>query len=425
MLDTYIDLSNTLDMPDSMTSPPKAASALGDGALFRLRSGESWRDPWTMYRDLRGREPVHHVAGGDYWVLSRFDDVFDAARDTATFSSAQGLTVTYGEMEALGMDFAPMVMLDPPEHTAFRRMVARGFVPRRVETIEPMVRAFVAERMDALRAEGSGDLVEALAKPLPSFVVALYLGVPEADRERFDHWTEEIVGANSSGDPLGAVEAVAELAAYFSELIERRRTEPGDDVVSDLVSMMDDPDNDSEVVDVLSILGFAFTMVAGGNDTTTGLLGGAAELLTEHRDQRRLILEGEVHMSDAVEELLRLTSPVQGLARTTTRDVTVRGRTIPAGRKVLLLYASANRDESQFGADAEELDLRRTIDRMLTFGYGAHHCLGAAAARLQARVAIEELLRHCPGFEVDAAGGEFAAGNYVRRYSRLPFEAGS
>ncbi|MGI9576890.1 MAG: cytochrome P450 [Microthrixaceae bacterium] len=391
---------------------------------FSLRSGETWRDPFPLYRELREHDPVHHVADGDYWVLSRFDDVFDAARDTATFSSAQGLTTNYGEMEALGMDFAPMVMLDPPDHTAFRRMVARGFVPRRVETIEPLVRDFVSARVDHLREAGSADLVTELAKPLPSYVVGLYLGVPEADRDRFDHWTEEIVGANSTGDPLGAVEAVAELAAYFSELIERRRVEPGDDVVSDLVAVMDDPDSGTDAVELLSILGFAFTMVAGGNDTTTGLLGGAAELLTDRRDQRQLLLGGDAPIANAVEEFLRLTSPVQGLARTATTEVIIRGQVIPAGSKVLLLYSSANRDVEQFGPDAEQLDLLRKIDRILTFGYGAHHCLGAAAARLQARVAIEELLRQCPDFEVDAAAGEFAPGNYVRRYSTLPFSAG-
>ncbi len=344
--------------------------------LFVPRGAETWRNPFEMYTRLRDEDPVHHVEDGDYWVLSRFNDVFDAARDTDTFSSAQGLTFTYGEREALGMDFAPMVMLDPPEHTAFRRLVGRSFTPRRVVELEPAVRDFVVERVERLRDQGTGDLIATLAKPLPSFVVAHYLGVPEQDRGRFDHWTDEIVGSNATGDPLGAIDAVSELAMYFSELIELRKTEPGDDVVSDLVTAMED----GEEVDMLAILGFAFTMVAGGNDTTTGLLGGATELLTQNPDQRDLLREDPELIPGAVEEFLRLTSPVQGLARFTTRDVEIRGTTIPAERKVLLAYASANRDPQEFGPDAEELDVRRDIDRIMSFGYGAHHCLGAAVA---------------------------------------------
>jgi cytochrome P450 len=165
-------------------------------------------------------------------------------------------------------------------------------------------------------------------------------------------------------------------------------------------------------------------MVAGGNDTTTGLLGGAAELLTERLDQRALLLESPERIGDAVDELLRLTSPVQGLARTTTRDVTIGDTTIPAGRKVLLLYGSANRDPREYGDDAEQLRVDRRPRQIMSFGYGAHHCLGAAAARLQARVTLEELLGRCPQFSVDAAAGRFAGGNYVRRYESLPFLAG-
>ena len=157
------------------------------------------------------------------------------------------------------------------------------------------------------------------------------------------------------------------------------------------------------------------------HDTMTGMLGGSAELLTDHRDQRRLLLDHPELLTDAVEELLRLTSPVQNLARTTTRDVEIRDVTIPAGEKVLLLYGSANRDERAFGDNADEFDVRRDIDKMLSLGYGAHHCLGASAARLQARVALDRLLDRFPDFEVDAPAGRFAPGGFVRRYESLPF----
>lgn len=384
---------------------------------FVPRSGQSWRDPFEMYRSLRDHDPVHHVVDGDYWVLARHADVFAAVRDTETFSSAQGLTFTYDERATAGLDeVSPMVFLDPPEHTDFRRLVAAGFTPRRVADVEPDVREFVRARLAPIVEAGSGDIVDALLKPLPSHVVAHYLGVPESDRERFDGWTQGIVAANALGDPLLAAETVGELFEYFSDLIERRRSDPGDDVVSDLVAGAD-----ATGVSAMQVLGFAFTMVTGGNDTTTGLLGGGLELLHDHPDQRARLADEPSTIPDAVDELLRLTSPVQNLARTTTRDVEVSGRTIPAGKKALLVYASANRDERHFGDDAAELDIDRRPKQMLAFGYGAHHCLGAAAARLMARVTLEELLRACPHFTVDDAAGTFAPGSFVRRYESLPF----
>ncbi|RVW05481.1 cytochrome P450 [Rhodococcus xishaensis] len=402
-------------------------------AAYVPRSGPTWRDPWPMYAALREHDPVHNVVPEgapdyDYWVLTRHADVYNAARDAETFSSAEGLTMTYGELDKIGLrDNPPLVMLDPPVHTQFRRLVARGFTPRQVETVEPEVRRFVVERLERLRAAGEGDIVTELFKPLPSMVVAHYLGVPPEDRGQFDGWTEAIVAANANGDPLEAASAVGDLMAYFGELIERRKTDAangdaGDDTISHLVAAGMGADDD--VAGILSILGFAFTMVTGGNDTTTGMLGGAVQLLTQRRDQRQLLLDDLGRITAAVEELLRLTSPVQGLARTTTCDVTIEDVTIPAGRKVLLAYGSANRDPRVFGPDSEELDVLRNPRQILTFSNGNHHCLGAAAARMQARVALEELLARCPDFDVDIDGVEYAAGNYVRRPTRVPFRAG-
>ncbi|MEE3275137.1 MAG: cytochrome P450 [Actinomycetota bacterium] len=389
---------------------------------LELRSGESWRDPFPMYRALRDLDPVHRFkAGGpseSFWFLSRFDDVFAAVRDTDTFSSAHGLTVDPDSPGTQMGDATPIVFMDPPDHTTMRRLVSKGFTPRQVTELEDGIRAFTVERIEQLREVGSGDLIAGLFKPLPSFVVAYYLGVPPEDRVRFDGWTEQIVAAAAQGN-IGATEGIADLLGYFSELIERRRTDPGEDMVSHLVQLGEDD------VSILWVLGFAFTMVTGGNDTTTGLLGGSAVLLTEHRDERRRLLDDPGLLPNAVEELLRLTSPVQGLARTTTRDVEVGGTSIPAGDKVLLGYGAANRDEREFGPTAEALDVGRDIARHLTFGYGAHHCLGASAARLQARIALEELLARCPDFSVDAAAGEYATGNYVRRHLSLPFSTRS
>jgi len=398
-------------------------------ARFEPATAATWPAPWEMYRALRDRDPVHHVVpdghpDDDYYVLSRHADIWAAARDHERFSSAQGLTVNYRELELIGLtDNPPLVMQDPPTHTEFRKLVARGFTPRQVEAVEPAVRAFVVERIERLRADGGGDIVADLFKPLPSMVVAHYLGVPDADRGKFDGWTEAIVAANTvDGGIAGALgglgDALGEMMAYFTALIERRRSDPADDTVSHLVAAGVGADGD--VAGLLSILAFTFTMVTGGNDTTTGMLGGAVQLLHQRPDQRRTLVEAPELIPGAVDEFLRLTSPVQGLARTTTVDVMIGDRTIPHGRKVLLLYGSANRDEREYGDDAADLDVTRNPRNILTFSHGAHFCLGSAAARMQSRVALTELLTRIPDFRVDEAGIVWAGGSYVRRPLSVP-----
>src|ERR1700753_1280911 len=397
---------------------------------FELANAETWPAPWPMYRALRDHDPVHHVVPpnhpeDDYYVLSRHTDVWSAARDHETFSSAQGLTVNYGDLEMIGLqDNPPFVMQDPPRHTEFRKLVSRGFTPRQVEAVEPKVRQFVVERIEGLRSNGGGDIVTELFKPLPSMVVAHYLGVPEEDWAQFDGWTQAIVPANTAEGGIGSAlesvgDAVGSMMAYFTGLIERRRTEPEDDTISHLVAAGVGADGD--IAGVLSILGFTFTMVTGGNDTVTGMLGGSMPLLHERPDQRRLLVQDPGLIPDAVDELLRLTSPAQGLARTVTCDVMIGDTTIPAGRRVLLLYGSPNRDERQYGPDADEMDVTRRPRNILTFSHGAHHCLGAAAARMQSRVALTELLARCPDFEVDETAIVWAGGSYVRRPLSVPF----
>ena len=390
--------------------------------VFVPGGGPAWASPWEMYAALRDHDPVHHVVPEgrphhDHYVLTRHEDVLRAAVDTATYSSAHGLTVQYGELETLGLaDNPPMVMLDPPDHTAFRRLVARGFTPRAVREVEPEVRAFVVARLERFRAEGGGDIVADLFKPLPSMVVAHYLGVPDEGRDRFDTWSDAIVAQSSAGGPVAGLAAVDELMAYFAELVELRRREPGDDTISHLVAAGVGDDDRG----LLSILAYVFTMVTGGNDTTTGNLGTAVQLLAEHPDQRAELAADPTLVRDAGEELLRLSSPVQALARTTTRDVELHGVTIPAGRKVLLCYGAANRDPRRYGADADELDIRRRPTQILTFSQGGHHCLGAAAARMQAAVALEELLARIPHYDVDVDAVTWAPGPYVRRPLTVP-----
>ena len=388
--------------------------------VFEPRAKETWRDPFPMYKALRDHDPVHSFDNGqgEFWVLSRFKDVFNAAVDAKTFSSAQGLTMLYGDMDKLEIE-SPIVMMDPPDHTALRKVAVKRFTPRQALEIESMVRDFVIERVERLREMGEGDIVVELFKPLPSLVVGHYLGVPEEDRQLFDRWTDATVAANADGDITKGGDAIGELVRYFSEMIERVRKNPGDDMISALVHARPD----GKEVSTAQILGFAFTMVTGGNDTATGLMSGAAELLTKNPDQQKMLAEDPAKIPNAVEEFLRVTSPVQGLARTTTRDVEIEGTTIPKDRKVLLLYGSANRDEREFGPDAEDCDITRKIRRHVALSYGPHHCIGAAVVRLQSRVAFEELIARCPDFKVDYAAGEFAGGNYVRRYATLPFSA--
>lgn len=411
-----------------------AATLSHSSVRFVPADADTWPNPWPMYAALRDHDPVHHVVPEDapehdYYVLSRHADIWAAARDHGAFSSAQGLTLTYGELDMIGLaDNPPFVMQDPPVHTEFRKLVSRGFTPRQVEAVEPKVREFVIERLEGLRSNGGGDIAAELFKPLPSMVVAHYLGVPEADRDQFDGWTDGIVAANSSAGGITAAigtagAAVASMMGYFSELIERRRREPGDDTISHLVAAGVGADGD--IAGVLSILAFTFTMVTGGNDTTTGMLGGAVQLLQQSPDQRQLLIDDPELIPEAVDEFLRLTSPVQGLARTTTRDVTIGDTTIPAGRKTLLLYGSGNRDEREFGDNAAELDVRRAPRNILTFSHGAHFCLGAAAARMQSRVALTELLSRYPDFEVDLDSVVWAGGSYVRRPLSVPFRAGT
>ena len=360
---------------------------------------------------------MHRTARG-FWVLYPFEDVFGATVDPETFSSAQGLTFEEDEIVALGLK-PTLVMMDRPCTRPFRRLISRGFTPRKVAALEPSVRAFVRARWICWpRSESPTSSSSWPARSRPWWW-------PPTSASPRATGCSSTPGARPSCRPTpgwvvsGAADAVAGLYGYFTDLIEWRRSHPGDDMLSDLTAAR----VDGEPLALDEILGYCFVMIAGGNDTASGLLGGSAVALTEHPDQRP-VLEDPGRLPGAVEELLRVTCPVQGLSRTTTREVAIRGVAIPEASKVHLLYGSANRDPREFGPTADELDLARAIRRMLTFGNGPHHCIGAAAARLQGRVALEELLAALPGFSVDVAGARLAPGPFVRRYESLPFDPG-
>ena len=386
-------------------------------SVYVPRSGESWRNPYPMYSDLRDNSPVHFVEEGSYWFLSRFEDVFNAARSPNIFSSRHGLTIDQNS-EYLEMgDATPIVFLDPPEHTQFRRLISKGFTPRKAEDMRQDINSFVEAAIKRIKELENCDIISELFKPLPSFVVSKYLGVPASDRMIFDTWTEKIVAGAVQNEDSEGLDAIIELTSYFTEMIEWRKSKPGDDLISELLEMGE------EKVSIMWILGLAFTMIAGGNDTTTGLLGGSAVLLTENPDQRKLLLEDLRLLPEAIEELLRMTSPVQGLSRVLLEDFELQGEKIPSGSRVLIGYGSGNRDEREFGKDSEKLNIQRKIKRTLGFGSGAHLCLGASVARLQSSIALKEILRNFPDFYVDESSSTYATGNYVRRHTHLAFHS--
>jgi cytochrome P450 len=390
-------------------------------------------DPYPAYTRLRDHDPVHHHSGDDrapsFWALSRFEDVWNAVRAPETFSSASGLTFFPDEIGLLGLP-PNLVMLDPPRHTRLRGLIGRGFTPRQVTRLEETIREFARARLDELAARAADgettDLHQEYSATIPTFVLAELFGVPEADRVRFGPWVRHVTALqdqtlNGGGleDPARAdgIGAVAELLAYFSAVIAERRAKPA---TGDLISALVAAELDGERLTDWDILGFCFVVTAGGSDTTAGLISNAVMLLGEAPDERQLLLDHPALISPALLEFLRLESSVQGLARTTLTDVEFDSVTIPAGQKVMMLYAAANRDPREFGPTADLLDVRREISRHLSFSSGPHFCIGSHLARLQARVALEELLRAHPWITVDPTAGIRHESAFVRAWTSLP-----
>lgn len=381
-------------------------------------------DPYPAYRRLRDEEPVHRHGEPPFWALSRFEDVWAATRDAEAFSSAQGLTFHPDEIGTLGL--APtIVMLDPPRHTVLRRLISHGFTPRRTAALEGLLRKFVRSRiavMERRAADGeTPDLHRDFSSPLPTFALAHLLGVPEADRARFDPWVsalttlqDEGFGPHSARE--GAVNAVAEMFGYFSDVIAARRADPSDDLVSALAAA----EVDGEHLTDWDVLGFCFVMVAGGNDTTGNLISHGVALLDGAHGQRERLAADPSLIPNALMEFLRLESSVQALARTTTRPVTLHGTRIPEGEKVMMLFGAANRDEREFGPSAGELDVTREIPRHLGFSSGVHFCIGSHLAKLQARVALEELLQAHPHIGVDLENAVRIQSPFTRGWVSLP-----
>lgn len=390
-------------------------------------------DPYPGYALLRDTDPVHYRPADErapgFWALSRFADIWEAVREPGVFSSAQGLTFFPDEIALLGLP-PNIVMLDPPQHTRLRGLIGRGFTPRQVTRLEDSIRRFararLAELTEKARSGAVADLHQDYAATIPTFVLAELFGVPEADRRRFAPWVRQVTalqdqtlngGELGGSTAAGGIEAVGELLGYFSEEIARRRAEPNDE---DLIGALVNAEIDGERLTDWDILGFCFVVTAGGTDTTAALISHAAILLGEFPDQRRLLLEDPSLLPGAMVEFLRMESSVQGLARATQADVTLHGVTIPAGEKVLMLYGAGNRDPREFGPTVDQLDIRREITRHLAFSSGPHFCIGSHLARLQAKIAVEELLRAHPQITVDAAAGVRHESAFVRGWVSLP-----
>jgi len=382
---------------------------------------EFLRDPYPAYSWLREHSPVHHqpksTEAPSYWALSRFEDIWEAVRVPETFSSASGLTFFPDEIGQLGL--APtIVMMDPPRQTQLRGLIGRGFTPKRIAELEDTIRGFARERAHDI-ADGAPDLHRDFSSTVPTFVLAELLGVPHEDRVRFAPWVRALTDLQN--DAFGSAAAagvavIAEMFEYFSAAITEQRREPQDDLIGALVQA----ELDGERLTDWDILGFCFVMVAGGSDTTASLISHGISLLTEAPSQRLLLLDDPSLLPQALVEFLRLESSVQGLCRETTRDVTILDTTIPAGQKVLMLYGAGNRDAREFGDSADRLDIRREVGRHLAFSSGPHFCIGNHLARLQARVALEELLAAVPQITVDASAGIRQPSVFVRGWESLP-----
>jgi hypothetical protein len=383
-------------------------------------------DPYPAYRRLRDHDPVHLHAGRggdpDFYVLSRFADIWDAVRRPDVFSSAHGLTFR-NEITDLGL--APtIVMLDPPVHTRLRGLVGAAFTPRRVAALEDELRTFVRGRIELIECKAADgvdvDLHRDFSSPVPTFVLGRLLGIPEADRARFDPWVSALTRLQNEGfavDGIGAAAgAVAEMFEYFSHVIAQRRADPQDDLLGALVAA----ELDGTRLSDWDILGFCFVMVAGGNDTTGNLISHGVMLLDADHTTRERLVGDPALIPGALLEFLRLESSVQGLARRTTEPVTIHGVSVPAGVKVLMLFGSGNRDEREFGPNADRLDITRDIKRHLGFSSGVHFCIGSHLARLQARVAFEELLARQPHLGVDVTAGQRLHSSFTRGWVSLP-----
>lgn len=377
-------------------------------------SYEIHEDPYPIYRRLRDESPAYFDEQHGFWALSRYADVHRALHDYETFSSAQGFL-----LEDIDDFTLPMLLgMDPPDHGRLRATISRALTPRRVAMLEAPIRDRCRALIDGFAARGSADLIGDFAALLPMWVISRLLGVPDGDQDELRRLADVMVHREDGtrGVPPAGKEAAATIYGYFERLLAARATGTGDDLLTLLLTA-----ERAGEISHLEIVGFCFLLIIAGNETTTKLLGNLAVQLAERPAvQARLVTEPE-RSPNAVEEMLRYDTSTHMMARTLTREVELHGRRMEAGRKVALLLASANRDERRWH-EPDLFDLTRDTADHVAFGFGVHFCLGAALARLEARVALEELLARLPDFTVDRAGLVRVHSGNVRGYSVVPIE---
>lgn len=375
-------------------------------------AAEVKRDPYPYYAWLRAQAPVYHNQRLDIWALSRYRDVCAALRNHEVFSSAKGVGPER-------VDIPMMITKDPPEHRRLRSLVNKAFTPRMVAQMEPRIREILRHLLDAAIDRGSFDLVRDVAEPLPVIVIAEMLGVDSEHRAAFKKWSDDTIGA-LGGSPefdFGRyLQTWQEFKTYFVGMIERRRAEPREDLISALVKAQEERD----ALTQSEILNFNLLLLVAGNETTTNLITNGALALLEHRDEATKLRERPELVPSAVEECLRYDSPIQASFRTTTRDFAIEGVTIPADSKVMMLYASANRDSEQFD-DPDRFKVDREPNDHIAFAIGIHFCLGAPLARLEAKLALQEVLARMKNIRLDSSGERIRVDNPMfRGLKRLP-----
>jgi cytochrome P450 len=394
-------------------------------------------DPHETWRRLRHEAPLYRNERLGFYAVSRYDDVLAGLTDWKTYSSGRGTVLELIDPLAPERDGdpegSPMIFTDPPYHDVLRGLVSRSFTPRRVGALEERIRDLCRRRLDAVTGVGAGgfDYLVDFAGPIPAMVIGELLGIPEEDQLTLGRWTDQFMHYDpdlETGDEVMGVkqlnptriEGMTNLMRYLQAMIDERRERPADDMVSALLTgEVPLPDGGRRRLSRPEVSSFVLLLFAAGAETTARLLGWTAVLLARHPDQRRLLVDDRSLLPSAVEELLRYESPSPIQARWLTRDVELYGQVVPRGSKMALLNAAANRDERHF-TDPDRFDVERSTDRNLAFGYGAHFCLGAALARLEGRVVLDETLTRLPEWDVDEGRVEFVRTTTVRGPASVP-----
>ena len=376
-------------------------------------------DPYPVFKRLREEAPLYYNATHDFYALSRFDDVNRGIVDHGTFSSAKGAII-----ELIKADFpipsGVLIFEDPPVHDIHRKLLARMFTPRKIAVLEQKIRDYCAQSLDAVVGAGGFDFVADLGAVMPMKTISALIGIPEADQQAVrDHVTDQM--KTEAGKPMKAAEEGLVSGDIFADYIDWRVDNPSDDIMTELlnVEFVDETGTTRRLTrDELLIY---LNVVAGaGNDTTTRLIGWAGKVLAEHPDQRRQLVEDPTLITRAVEELVRFEPPAPHVARYVTRDVEYYGQTVPQGSVMMMIIGAANRDHRQFAPDGDVFDINREVRGHLGFSVGAHYCLGSALARLEGRVALEEVLKRFPEWEVDMDDAVLSSTSTIRGWDSLP-----